>query len=99
MTQHRPTHQDLLDLLVRLERLERQDLVVRVEKLEQRALQEVQGLQDLVVRLETVLASARQHWYHRTTLLHWMIIILGLIVLDRLVSNSPQILQIVQKLL
>jgi hypothetical protein len=90
---------DLVDLLVRLERLERLDLPVRVVRLEQRALQEVQGLQDLVVRLETVVVNAKQHWYLKTTLLHWMIIILGLIILDRLLLHFPTIVAIVNKLL
>jgi hypothetical protein len=80
-------HQDLLDLKVRVDRLENQ------------ALRENQALQDLLVRLESVLVNAQQFWYHKTTLLKWMIITLGLLVLDRLLSLSPQIAEIVMKLL
>jgi hypothetical protein len=75
------------------------DLQVRVDHLENKALRENQALQDLLVRLESVLVNAQQFWYQKTTLLKWMIIILGLIVLDRLLSLSPQIAEIVMKLL
>jgi hypothetical protein len=57
------------------------------------------GAADLLVRLESVLGTAREFWYHKNTLLKWMIIILALLVLDRLLSHSPQILAIVAKLL
>jgi hypothetical protein len=92
-------NQDLKVRKVRLDQKDLQDLQVRVEKLENKALQENQALQDLLVRLESVLANAQQHWYHKTTLLKWMIIILGLIVMDRLLSLYPQIAPIVMKLL
>jgi hypothetical protein len=71
---------------------------VRLVQLEQQAHRDRQALSELLVRLEHVLASARQFWYHKTTLLKWMITILVLIVLDRLLSHFPTILQIVQKL-
>jgi hypothetical protein len=76
-----------------------QDLQARVENLENRALRENQALQALLDRLESVVASAGQFWLQRTTLLKWMIIILGLIVLDRLLLHSPQIVEIVKNLL
>lgn len=94
--------QDLLALQARLDQLENrdlQDLKDRLGLLENQALKENLALSDLLVRLESVIANAQQHWYHKTTLLKWMIIILGLTVLDRLLSHSPQILQIVSKLL
>ena len=78
---------------------ELQDLKARLVLLEQRALKENLALSELLVRLETVVASARQEWYHKTTVLRWMIIILVLIVLDRLISHFPEIAQIVNKLL
>jgi hypothetical protein len=90
MTQDRPArrvNKDLLDLLVRQERVENQ---VR---------QANQGLLDLLVRLESAVASANELWYQKTTTLKWMIIILVLIVLDRLLSHFPQIAAIVAKLL
>jgi hypothetical protein len=71
----------------------------RVELLVQQVQRDRQALRELLVRLETVVAHARLVWYHKTTLLRWMIIILVLIVLDRLLSHFPTILQIVQKLL
>ena len=92
-------HPTLRALQDRLDQLDQLDLPGRVDRLERQALQEVQGLQALVGRLESVLVSAKQHWYHKTTLLHWMIIILALIVLDRLLLHFPQILQVVSKLL
>lgn len=94
--------QDLLALQARLDQLENRDLLdlkVRLDQLENRALRENLALSDLLVRLESVVVNAQQHWYHKTTLLKWMIIILGLIVLDRLLSHSPEILAIVSKLL
>jgi hypothetical protein len=75
------------------------DLQARMDNLENKVLQANQGLQDLLGRLENVVVNAKQYWYHRTTLLHWMIIILVLIVLDRLLSHFPQIAAIVAKLL
>ena len=77
-------HRDLQDRLVHLENLVRQDR---------------QAQRDLLVRLESVLVNAKEFWYHKTTLLRWMIIILVLIVLDRLLLHFPQIAQIVSKLL
>ena len=82
-----PGNRDLLDLLVRQEKLEN---LVRLDRQAQR---------DLLVRLESVLVNAQQHWYHKTTLLKWMIITLALIVADRLLSHFPQIAAIVTKLL
>jgi hypothetical protein len=76
-----------------------QDLQERMARLENRALRENQGLLDLLVRLESVIATAKQFWFHKTTLLRWMIIILGLLVLDRLLSHFPQIVEVVMKLL
>jgi ATP-dependent helicase/DNAse subunit B len=76
-----------------------QDLKVRVDHLENQALRENQALSDLLVRLESVLVNAQEHWYHKTTLLKWMIITLGLLVLDRLLLHSPQIASLVAKLL
>jgi hypothetical protein len=76
-----------------------QDLKVRVEKLENKALQENQALQDLLAQMASVVASAKLHWYQKTTTLKWMIAILALIVLDRLVSLSPSIVPMVMKLL
>jgi len=75
------------------------DLLVRQEKLENLVHQDRQAQRDLLVRLESVLDTAREFWYQKTTLLKWMIIILALLVLDRLLSHSPQILAIVAKLL
>ncbi len=75
------------------------ELKERLAKLENLALKENLALSDLLVRLENVVVSARQFWYHKTTLLHWMTIILALIVLDRLLLHFPQIVQIVTKLL
>jgi hypothetical protein len=83
----RQVHQDLLALQE------------RVDHLENKALRENQALSDLLVRLESVLVNAREHWYHKTTLLKWMIITLALIVMDRLLSHFPQIATIVAKLL
>jgi DNA repair exonuclease SbcCD ATPase subunit len=71
----------------------------RVEQLAQQVQRDRQALQELLARLETVVVSARLVWFHKTMLLRWMIIILVLIVLDRLLSHFPTILQIVQKLL
>jgi hypothetical protein len=91
--------QALRDLRVRQGQQVPQDPAeVRLVQLEQQAQRDRQALSELLVRLEHVLASARQFWYHKTTLLKWMIIILVLIVLDRLLSHFPTILQIVQKL-
>jgi hypothetical protein len=90
---------DLLDLLVRLEKLEQQDLSGRQAQLENLVHQDRQAQRDLLVRLESVVVNAQQHWYHKTTLLKWMIIILGLIVADRLLSLFPLIAPIVTKLL
>jgi hypothetical protein len=75
------------------------DLLVRQEKLENLVHQDRQAQRDLLVRLESVLASAREFWYQKTTLLRWMIIILVLIVLDRLLSHFPQIAAIVARFL
>lgn len=97
-----PDHLDHRVLKARLDHLENRvlpDLLARVDHLEKLALKENQGLQDLLARLENVITSARQFWYHKTTLLHWMIIILVLIVMDRLLSHFPQIVTIVEKLL
>jgi hypothetical protein len=105
VSQVRRVSQDLQDLQVRVDHLENkalresQDLKVRVDHLENKALRENQALQDLLVRLESVLVNAQQFWYQKTTLLKWMIIILGLIVMDRLLSLSPLIAEIVTKLL
>lgn len=82
-----------------LEPQELQELKARLALLEQRALKENLALSELLVRLETVVAGARQEWYHKTTVLQWMIIILVLIVLDRLLLHFPQIALIVSKLL
>jgi hypothetical protein len=82
-----PGNRDLLDLLVRQENLEN---LVRQDRQAQR---------DLLVRLESVLDTAREFWYQKTTTLKWMIIILALIVLDRLLLHFPQIATIVAKLL
>jgi hypothetical protein len=92
-------HQDLKENQDLKDLKENQDLRDRLALLESRALKENQALSDLLDRLESVLASARQFWYHKTTLLGAMITILALIVLDRLVSHFPVILQIVSKLL
>jgi hypothetical protein len=87
------------DLKDRLEKMEQQDLSARQDKLENLVYQDRQAQRDLLVRLESVVTNAHQFWYHKTTLLKWMIIILGLIVADRLLSLSPQIAMIVTKLL
>jgi hypothetical protein len=76
-----------------------QALQARVDHLENKALRENQALSDLLVRLESVLVNAQEHWYHKTTLLKWMIITLALIVMDRLLSHFPQIATLVAKLL
>ena len=81
-----PGNRDLLDLLVRQENLEN---LVRQDRQAQR---------DLLVRLESVLANSKEFWYQKTTVLKWMIIILVLIVLDRLLSHFPQLIQFVEKL-
>jgi hypothetical protein len=78
---------------------ENKDLQDRLEQLESRVRQDRQALLDLLDRLESVVVSARQFWYHKTTLLKWMIIILALIVMDRLLSHFPQIASLVTKLL
>jgi hypothetical protein len=83
----RRVNKDLLDLRVRLDHLENQ------------ALRDNLALSALLDRLENVIVNAREYWFQKTTLLKWMIIILGLIVLDRLLSLSPQIAEIAQKLL
>jgi hypothetical protein len=75
------------------------DLLVRQEKLENLVRQDRQAQRDLLVRLESVVATAKEFWYQKTTLLKWMIIILVLIVLDRLLLHFPQIATIVAKLL
>ena len=75
-----------------------QQILDRLDRLENRALKENLALSDLLVRLESVLVSARQYWYHKTTLLNWMIVTLVLIVLDRLLLHFPQIVKIVEKL-
>jgi hypothetical protein len=76
-----------------------QDLQAKVGHLESKVLQANKGLQDLLGRLESVLGTAREFWFQKTTTLKWMIIILGLLVLDRLLSHFPQIVTIVAKLL
>jgi hypothetical protein len=81
-----PGNRDLLDLLV------------RQEKLENLVQQDRQAQRDLLVRLESVLVNSKEFWYQKTTVLKWMIIILVLIVLDRLLSHVPQIIQFVEKL-
>jgi hypothetical protein len=75
------------------------DLLVRQEKLENLVRQDRQAQRDLLVRLESVVATAKEFWYQKTTLLKWMIVILVLIVLDRLLLHFPQIATIVAKLL
>jgi hypothetical protein len=90
---------DLQDRLEKLEKQVRQDHQVRLDRLENKALKENQALQDLLVRLESVLVNAKQFWYHKTTLLRWMIVMLVLIVLDRFISHSPEIVKIVTSLL
>jgi hypothetical protein len=75
------------------------DLQVRVDHLENKALKENKALSDLLVRLESVLVNAQDVWYHKTTLLKWMIFTLGLIVLDRLLSHYPQIAILLSRLL
>jgi predicted nuclease with TOPRIM domain len=101
----RQDRQDLRDRLAHLENQaqkdhkEIQDLRARQAHLESQALKENRGLQDLLARLESVVVSARQFWYHKTTLLKWMIIILALLVMDRLLLHFPQIAAIVTKLL
>jgi hypothetical protein len=75
------------------------DLEVRVARLEAKAFKDSLALSDLLARLENVLANAKQFWYQKTTVLTVMIIILGLIVLDRLLSNFPAIVGTVMKLL
>ena len=82
-----------------LENKDLKDLLVRQERLENQVRLDSQGLRDLVARLEIVLAESQQHWYHKTTLLRWMIVILVLIVLDRLLSHFPTIAQMVKLLL
>jgi len=97
-----PVHPDLLVLQDRLDRVEKQvprDLQDRLDRVEKQVLLDRQALSVLLDRLESVVASAKQLWYHKTTLLHWMIIILVLIVMDRLLLHFPQIVQIVTKLL
>jgi hypothetical protein len=74
-------------------------LLVRQEKLENLVRQDRQAQRDLLVRLESVLANSREFWYQKTTTLKWMIIILVLIVLDRLLSHFPQLVQLAEKLL
>lgn len=75
-------HQDHLALKVgkvRKESLVRQVLRVTLDlqdRLEKEALKENQALSDLLVRLESVLVNAKQFWYHKTTLLRWMIVML-----------------------
>jgi hypothetical protein len=97
--------QDHLDRLVRLDLKvsqalkEMQDLRARQDQLENKALKDNLALSDLLVRLESVLVNAKQFWYHKTTLLRWMIIILALLVMDRLLLHSPEIVKIVMKLL
>jgi hypothetical protein len=73
-------------------------LLVRQEHLENLVRQDRQAQRDLLVRLESVLANSKEFWYQKTTVLKWMIIILVLIVLDRLLSHFPQIIQFVEKL-
>jgi hypothetical protein len=95
-------HPDLLDLLVRLDRLENKDLPdlkARQDHLESKVLKVTQDQLALLDRLENVITSAKQFWLHKTTLLTTMIVILALIVLDRLLSLFPQIAAIVIKLL
>jgi hypothetical protein len=78
---------------------ELQALRDRLEILERQAYQENLALSGLLERLESVVVNARQFWYQKTTLLNWMIITLALIVLDRLLSHFPAIVEIVTKLL
>jgi hypothetical protein len=92
-------HQDLQDLQDLQAHKEIQGLKDRLDQLETRALQENKELLALLVRLENVLATAQQFWYHKTTMLHWLIIMLALIVMDRLLLHFPAIVQIVTKLL
>ena len=75
------------------------DLQVRLDHLENQALRDNLALSALLDRLENVIVNAREYWFQKTTTLKWMIIILALIVLDRLASYSPQIVEIAQKLL
>jgi hypothetical protein len=75
------------------------DLQDRQDQLENQVRQDRQGLRDLLVKMESVVASAGELWYQKTMTLKWVIIILGLIVLDRLLSHFPEIVSLVAKLL
>jgi hypothetical protein len=88
-----------LDLLENREQRDHKALKDRMDRMEYRALKENLALSDLLVRLECAVASAGELWYQKTTTLKWMIITLGLIVLDRLLSHFPQIASLVAKLL
>jgi hypothetical protein len=90
---------DQLEALVLKENLALSDLRGRLDRLETQALKANQGLLDLLGRLESVLAAAQQFWYQKITTLHWMIIILVLVVMDRLLLHFPQIVEIVKRLL
>ena len=93
--QDRQAHRDRLDQQVNKDLTA---LLVRQERLENLVHQDRQAQRDLLVRLESVLVNSKEFWYQKTTVLKWMIIILVLIVLDRLLSHFPQIIQFVEKL-
>lgn len=78
-------------------RQELQELTTRVSNLENQVLQANQGLQDLLVHLESAIVSAGELWNQKVLVLKWMIITMGLIVMDRLLSNFPQIMALVEK--